>query len=100
MTDNNDAQHPGSSADQPPYPAASGNEARRSGFEKANRALDGASRAANATGSFILKLYGVVLILFGIVGVFAIPDAWWSGIPAVLYGIYLLWPGGSKVVIY
>ncbi len=71
-----------------------------SGASKAGKALDAAGRVVDATGTAITKLYGLVLLVVGIVGIFVLPSAWWAGILLALYGLYLVWPGGAKWVIY
>jgi len=49
--------------------------------------------------SVLTKLYGAVLILLGIIGIFAVPGAWIGAVLIILYGIYLVTPGW-KIVIW
>lgn len=87
----------------PQGPAAS----RKSAAEKADAVLEGAEAAGDFVGRLILKLYALVLIIAGLAAVFWVPtliSGGWQlyalGIALGLYGLYLLWPGGDKWVIW
>ncbi|UVI36344.1 hypothetical protein [Brevibacterium spongiae] len=73
---------------------------RASGFEKADSALSAIGSAANSTGRFLSKIYGVVAVLIGLAMLFVTPSAWWAGLIIAGYGVYLLWPGGDKWVVW
>lgn len=71
-----------------------------SGFEKADKAMNVAGRAASAVGTGIVKLWGLIILAAGIAIIAILPEAWWAGVLVALYGLYLVWPGGNKWVIY
>lgn len=73
---------------------------KKSGFEHADTALNAAGKVANFTGSAIVMLYGLALLVAGIAVIVIAPEAWWAGGLVALYGGYLIWPGGNKFVIY
>lgn len=73
---------------------------RPSGFEKADSALSAIGSAANSTGRFLAKIYGFVAVLIGLGMIFVAPSAWWAGLIVAAYGVYLLWPGGDKWVVW
>ena len=84
-------------------PASNGEAAsgagQRSGFEVAESAMNKAGKVATATGHGLVRIYGLVLALLGLWGLFAVPD--FAGKAAFLvlagYGVYLLF-GGSWVI--
>lgn len=84
-----------SSVPPPPEPAVG----PMSGFEVANSALDTAGKVATATGHGLVRIYGLILLILGLVGLFVIPEfAAKVGCLAIAgYGLYLLL-GGSWVV--
>lgn len=71
-----------------------------SGFEKADSTLSAIGSAANSTGRFLSKIYGAVAVLLGLAMLFVTPSAWWAGLIVAAYGVYLLWPGGDKWVVW
>lgn len=48
----------------------------------------------------VLTIYGSVLGVIGLVILFASPSSKWIGLIPILYGLYLIIPGGRKWVIY
>ncbi|MFV0253530.1 MAG: hypothetical protein ACK5H2_09365 [Beutenbergiaceae bacterium] len=77
---------------------------RSSGFEKADKAMQAAGKAARATSTVLATVYGLVLIAVGIGLAIVAGDAWWAGALIALYGVYLVIPSrfipGRKFVIY
>lgn len=71
-----------------------------SGFEKADRVLTTIESAANTTGRFLAKIYGVIAVIIGLAIVFVVPAGWWVGLILTAYGVYLVWPGGDKWVVW
>lgn len=93
---------PGSSATPAPATtpaAASGQRSRTSGWEVADKVAHGAGKAIDGVALVMMKLWGLALVLIGIVLlVLAFDKAWWAGFLLIGYGIYLLLPGGKFVV--
>ncbi|MFZ1382977.1 MAG: hypothetical protein WAS54_09375 [Scrofimicrobium sp.] len=72
---------------------------RKSGFEVADNAMNAAGKAASVAGRGMLIVYGIVLIIIGLFGIFAL-DGFAAKAGAFLfigYGVYLLF-GGSWVI--
>lgn len=49
-----------------------------SGFEKADKAMNVAGRAASAVGTGIVKLWGLIILAAGIAIIAILPEAWWA----------------------
>lgn len=70
---------------------------RESKFRAGIGAVDS---ALETTGSILTTVYGFILLAVAIVVFFVIPPAWFFALPVAAYGVYLMWPGGWKFVIY
>jgi hypothetical protein len=76
------------------------NPERTTGWEKADSVAHAAGQVAHGIGWVFTKIYGVILVILGIVGLVAIDSpVRLLGLLVIAYGIYLLAPG-SKWVIY
>ena len=53
-----------------------------------------------AVSRVVLTVYGSILGIIGLVILFASPSSNWIGLIPILYGLYLIIPGGRKWVIY
>lgn len=72
---------------------------KKSGWEVADRVAHGAGKAIDGVALVMTKLWGIALVLIGILLlVFALDKAWWLGILVAGYGIYLILPGSKFVV--
>ncbi|WP_162893374.1 hypothetical protein [Microbacterium halotolerans] len=81
--------------------------ARMSTAEKADAVFEGAEAAGDFIGNLLMKLYGLVLLGVGLAAILWLPSIIggdWKlfalGGALALYGAYLLWPGGGKLVIW
>lgn len=80
-------------------PNPSGWEKADAAANKVGNAMEKADRVANAVARPIVKVYGVVLVIIGIIVlVSAFATAWWVGLILIAYGIYLVFPGSKFVV--
>lgn len=72
--------------------------AKASGWEKADKVVDGVGAVVNGTATVIMKLYGLGLLIAGIAIIIVTPAGWWAGLLVAAYGVYLLLPGGKLVI--
>lgn len=84
----------------PPQSAGDFGQTQPSGFERADGVLSAIGNAANSTGRFLSKIYGVLAVIVGLAILFVTPSSWWAGLIIGGYGVYLLWPGGDKWVVW
>lgn len=84
----------------PPQSTGDFGRAQPSGFERADGVLSAIGSAANSTGRFLSKIYGVLAVIVGLAILFIAPSSWWVGLIIGGYGVYLLWPGGDKWVVW
>lgn len=76
------------------------NGSNKSGWERAESVASGVDKAIDGTALVLMKLWGLLLVIVGIVVlVIGFEKAWWVGLLAIAYGVYLLFPG-SKFVIW
>lgn len=69
-----------------------------SGWERADSVAHGVGKVVNGTSWLLTKAWGVILMIFGIVGPTLGGAGIWAGLVVVAYGIYLLAPGRKFVV--
>ena len=73
---------------------------RTSGWEKVDKVASTGEAVVNGIGTVIMKLYGVALIIVGIVVLVGLQNpSRFFGLLISAYGVYLVAPG-SKFVIY
>jgi hypothetical protein len=92
------ASVPSASEDGPLLTPLSHSPSRPSGWEIADKAAHGVGAVVNGTATVITKLYGLGLLIVGVVAIFALPATWWGGLLIAAYGIYLLLPGSKWVI--
>lgn len=84
----------------PSQPTGDFGQSHPSVFEKADGVVSAIGNAANSTGRFLSKIYGVIAVILGLAILFVTLSSWWAGLIIGGYGVYLLWPGGDKWVMW
>lgn len=98
-----DAHGPGVAHAEPartllPASALTGKPEQARGGGPGSRALHGVGVALGTTVSVVVTLYGLALVIIGVIGMFVVPAAWGGGLLIIAYGIYLMLPGRKFVV--
>ena len=71
---------------------------RPSGWAIVGKAADGVEAVVDGAANVLTKLYGLGLLVAGVVAIFLIPAVWWGGLLFAAYGLYLLLPGNKWVI--
>jgi hypothetical protein len=70
-----------------------------SGYEVADKVASGAGVVVHGIGWLFTKVWGLILIAGGIFILANDPGGyWWAAVGILVYGIYLVLPGGKTVV--
>lgn len=77
----------------------SADDGKKTVFERSDEVLDKVDRAFDVTTSIAIMIYGALAVIVAIVVLVLWPAGWWSSLIIGGYGVYLLWPGGEKLVV-